>query len=94
MHLDEEQILVDLVNELYSKTSFNVFISSLALDLAPQLFRANQVMVGIYDTMQYNKPSSAPMARLNLNTKDIRMSRLGVAKYIVKFIQFIAKLAI
>lgn len=43
-----------------AKMGLNAFIRGLALDLAEHNIRANQVVVGHYETVREGNPSSAP----------------------------------
>ena len=72
-----------------AKMGLNAFVRGLALDLAPYGIRANQVVVGTYDTVRENNPSSAPRAALNLNADNIPLGRLGAPQDMADLIRFI-----
>ena len=72
-----------------AKMGLNALIRGLALDLAPYGIRANQVVVGTYDTVRENNPSSAPTAPLGLKGKDIPLGRMGMPQDMADLIRFI-----
>ena len=69
------------------KMGLNAFIRGLAIDLAKDNIRANQVVVGTYDTVRENNPSSAARAAPNL--KAIPLGREGVPQDMANLIRFI-----
>lgn len=72
-----------------AKMGLNGFVRGLALDLAQYGIRANQVVVGTYDTVREGNPSSAPRAALNLNASNIPLGRLGAPQDMADLIRFI-----
>ena len=72
-----------------AKMGLNAFVRGLALDLAPFGIRANQVVVGTYDTVRENNPSSAPRAALNLSANNIPLGRLGAPQDMADLIRFV-----
>lgn len=72
-----------------AKMGLNAFVRGLALDLAPYGIRANQVVVGTYDTVRENNPSSAPTAPLGLKGKDIPLGRMGAPQDMADLIRFV-----
>ena len=72
-----------------AKQGLNGFVRGLAIDLAPFGIRANQVVVGRYDTVRENNPSTAPRAELNQSTADIPLGRLGVSQDMANLIRFV-----
>jgi 3-oxoacyl-[acyl-carrier protein] reductase len=72
-----------------AKMGLNGFVRGLALDLAQYGIRANQVVVGTYDTVREGNPSSAPRAALNLNASNIPLGRLGVPQDMADLIRFV-----
>ena len=72
-----------------AKMGLNAFVRGLALDLAPYGIRANQVVVGTYDTVRENNPSSAPTAALNLSADSIPLGRLGAPQDMADLIRFV-----
>ena len=72
-----------------AKMGLNALIRGLALDLAPYGIRANQVVVGTYDTVRENNPSSAPTAPLGLKGKDIPLGRMGMPQDMADLIRFV-----
>lgn len=69
------------------KMGLNAFIRGLALDLAKDNIRANQVVVGTYDTVRENNPSSASRPAPNLEA--IPLGREGVPQDMANLIRFI-----
>jgi len=72
-----------------AKMGLNAFVRGLALDLAPYGIRANQVVVGTYDTVRENNPSSAPRAALNLSADAIPLGRLGAPQDMADLVRFV-----
>ena len=72
-----------------AKMGLNGFVRGLALDLAQYGIRANQVVVGTYDTVREGNPSSAPRAALNLNASNIPLGRLGAPQDMADLIRFV-----
>ena len=72
-----------------AKMGLNGFVRGLALDLALYGIRANQVVVGTYDTVREGNPSSAPRAALNLNASNIPLGRLGAPQDMADLIRFV-----
>jgi 3-oxoacyl-[acyl-carrier protein] reductase len=72
-----------------AKMGLNGFVRGLALDLAQYGIRANQVVVGTYDTVREGNPSSAPHAALNLNASNIPLGRLGAPQDMADLIRFV-----
>jgi 3-oxoacyl-[acyl-carrier protein] reductase len=69
------------------KMGLNAFIRGLALDLAKYNIRANQVVVGTFDTDLANNPSSA---QDNVKrVEGIPLGRLGVPQDMANLIRFI-----
>jgi 3-oxoacyl-[acyl-carrier protein] reductase len=73
------------------KMGLNAFIRGLALDLAGDNIRANQVVVGTFDTVREGNPSSAsmPAAAVRSNTSKIPLGRLGVPQDMANLIRFL-----
>jgi 3-oxoacyl-[acyl-carrier protein] reductase len=71
-----------------AKMGLNAFIRGLALDLAEHGIRANQVVVGNYDTVRENNPSSAPLRPDAKETK-IPLGRKGAPQDMANLIRFI-----
>ena len=73
------------------KMGLNAFIRGLALDLAGENIRANQVVVGTFDTVREGNPSSAsmPAAAVRSNTSKIPLGRLGVPQDMANLIRFL-----
>jgi 3-oxoacyl-[acyl-carrier protein] reductase len=69
------------------KMGLNAFMRGLALDLAEYGIRANQVVVGHYDTVRENNPSSSPIR----SSKDPRvpLGRMGVPQDMANLIRFL-----
>jgi 3-oxoacyl-[acyl-carrier protein] reductase len=72
-----------------AKMGLNGFVRGLALDLAQHGIRANQVVVGTYDTVREGNPSSAPRAAINLNASNSPLGRLGVPQDMADLIRFV-----
>ncbi|MGB0555500.1 MAG: SDR family NAD(P)-dependent oxidoreductase [Alphaproteobacteria bacterium] len=72
-----------------AKMGLNGFVRGLALDLAQYGIRANQVVVGTYDTVREGNPSSAPRTALNLNASNIPLGRLGAPQDMADLIRFV-----
>ncbi len=72
-----------------AKMGLNALVRGLALDLAQYGIRANQVVVGTYDTVRENNPSSAPRAALNLKADNIPLGRLGDSQDMADLIRFV-----
>jgi len=72
-----------------AKMGLNGFVRGLALDLAQYSIRANQVVVGTYDTVREGNPSSAPRAALNLNASNIPLGRLGAPQDMADLSRFV-----
>jgi 3-oxoacyl-[acyl-carrier protein] reductase len=72
-----------------AKMGLNGFVRGLALDFAQYGIRANQVVVGTYDTVREGNPSSAPRAALNLNASNIPLGRLGAPQDMANLIRFV-----
>ena len=72
-----------------AKMGLNGFVRGLALDLAQYGIRANQVVVGTYDTVREGNPSSAPRAALNLNASNIPLGRWGAPQDMANLIRFV-----
>ena len=70
------------------KMGLNAFIRGLALDLAKNNIRANQVVVGTYDTIRENNPSSASTPALGPNV-EIPLGRKGVPQDMANLIRFL-----
>jgi 3-oxoacyl-[acyl-carrier protein] reductase len=73
------------------KMGLNAFIRGLALDLAGDNIRANQVVVGTFDTVREGNPSSAsiPAAAVRSNTSKIPLGRLGAPQDMANLIRFL-----
>lgn len=74
------------------KMGLNAFIRGLALDLAKYNIRANQVVVGSFDTFREGNPSSAPAATIEAMRKaegSIPLGRLGHPQDMANLIRFI-----
>ena len=69
------------------KMGLNAFIRGLALDLAKDNIRANQVVVGTFDTVRENNPSSAPVPAGG-DTK-IPLGRKGAPQDMADLIRFV-----
>ena len=69
------------------KMGLNAFIRGLALDLAKDNIRANQVVVGTFDTVRENNPSSAPIA--SGRETSIPLGRLGKPQDMADLIRFV-----
>ena len=72
-----------------AKMGLNAFVRRLAIYLAYCGVRANQVVVGSYDTVRKNNPSSAPSSPLHLKVKDIPLGRLGLPQDMANLVRFI-----
>jgi len=70
------------------KMGLNAFIRGLALDLAEFNIRANQVVVGTFDTVRENNPSSAQTPSLAANTA-IPLGRKGYPQDMADLIRFL-----
>ncbi|MDA0656939.1 MAG: SDR family oxidoreductase [Proteobacteria bacterium] len=70
-----------------AKMGLNAFIRGLALDLAEFNIRANQVVVGHYDTVREGNPSSAPL-RAASNT-GVPLGRKGEPQDMANLIRFV-----
>jgi 3-oxoacyl-[acyl-carrier protein] reductase len=70
------------------KMGLNAFIRGLALDLAEFDIRANQVVVGTFDTVRENNPSSAQTPSLAART-DIPLGRKGYPQDMADLIRFL-----
>ena len=71
-----------------AKMGLNAFIRGLALDLAPFQIRANQVVVGSYDTVREGNPSSAPL-RSDAKDAKIPLGRKGVPQDMANLVRFL-----
>mgnify|MGYP002640963077 CR=1 FL=1 len=73
------------------KMGLNALIRGLALDLAGDNIRANQVVVGSFDTVREGNPSSAavPAASARANTAKIPLGRLGAPQDMANLIRFL-----
>jgi len=69
------------------KMGLNAFIRGLALDLAKDNIRANQVVVGSFDTVRENNPSSAPVR--SDRHASIPLGRLGRPQDLADLIRFV-----
>ncbi len=69
------------------KMGLNAFIRGLALDLAKDNIRANQVVVGSFDTVRENNPSSSPVPAGG-DTK-IPLGRKGAPQDMADLIRFV-----
>jgi 3-oxoacyl-[acyl-carrier protein] reductase len=69
------------------KMGLNAFIRGLALDLAKDNIRANQVVVGTFDTVRENNPSSAPVPAGRATS--IPLGRLGAPQDMADLIRFV-----
>ena len=72
-----------------AKMGLNAYVRGLALDLAPFDTRANQVVVGSYDTVREGNPSSAPLRSASKNLK-IPLGRTGAPQDMANLIRFLA----
>ena len=70
-----------------AKMGLNAFIRGLAIDLAPYNIRANQVVVGHYDTIRDGNPSSS--SKRQLVDCDIPLGRRGVPQDMANLIRFV-----
>ena len=70
-----------------AKMGLGAFIRGLAYDLAPYGIRANQVVVGTYDTVRANNPSASSHSPL----KDLKipLGRKGVPQDLANLIRFL-----
>jgi len=71
-----------------AKMGLNAFVRGLALDLARYNIRANQVVVGTYDTVREGNPSSAPL-RTDARSESIPLGRLGHPQDMANLIRFV-----
>lgn len=73
------------------KMGLNAFMRGLALDLAGDNIRANQVVVGSFDTVREGNPSSAsvPAATARANAAKIPLGRLGAPQDMANLIRFL-----
>jgi 3-oxoacyl-[acyl-carrier protein] reductase len=71
-----------------AKMGLNAFIRGLALELATYDIRANQVVVGTYDTVREGNPSSAPL-RPDSKNASIPLGRPGVPQDMANLIRFL-----
>ncbi len=69
------------------KMGLNAYIRGLALDLASDNIRANQVVVGTYDTVRENNPSSAPRRPDSMGK--IPLGREGLPQDMANLIRFL-----
>lgn len=69
-----------------AKMGLNAFMRGLALDLAKHNIRANQVVVGSYDTVRANNPSSSPVPAGAAT--NIPLGRKGVPQDLADLIRF------
>jgi len=69
------------------KMGLNAFIRGLALDLAKDNIRANQVVVGTFDTVRENNPSSAPVP--SGRETSIPLGRMGRPQDMADLIRFV-----
>ena len=73
-----------------AKMGMNAFIRGLALELAQDSIRANQVVVGKYDTVRENNPSSASRAQIAaMGPVDIPLGREGEPQDMANLIRFV-----
>ena len=70
-----------------AKMGLNAFIRGLAIDLAPYNIRANQVVVGHYDTIRDGNPSSS--SGRQLVDCDVPLGRRGVPQDMANLIRFV-----
>lgn len=70
-----------------AKMGLNAFIRGLALDLAEYNIRANQVVVGHYDTVREGNPSSAPVR--SSRATDVPLGRMGEPQDLANLIRFL-----
>lgn len=70
-----------------AKMGLNAFIRGLAIDLAQYNIRANQVVVGHYDTVRVGNPSSS--SKRQLVDCDVPLGRRGVPQDMANLIRFI-----
>ena len=73
------------------KMGLNALIRGLALDLAEFNIRANQVVVGVFDTVREGNPSSASMsaASARATAANIPLGRLGAPQDMANLIRFL-----
>lgn len=71
-----------------AKAGLAAFIRGLAYDFAPYGIRANQVVVGTYDTSRANNPSAAAQPLLRA-LPDIPLGRKGVPQDMANLIRFL-----
>jgi 3-oxoacyl-[acyl-carrier protein] reductase len=71
-----------------AKIGLNAFIRGLAVELAADNIRANQVVVGSYDTVRENNPSSAPL-RPDSRAVKIPLGRKGVPQDMANLVRFL-----
>ena len=71
-----------------AKMGLNAFIRGLSLDLAPYGIRANQVVVGRYDTVREGNPSSAPL-RSDSKNATIPIGRNGMPQDMANLVRFL-----
>jgi 3-oxoacyl-[acyl-carrier protein] reductase len=73
------------------KMGLNAFIRGLALDLAKHNIRANQVVVGNFDTVRDGNPSSASTQQITAmrRNESIPLGRLGVPQDMANLIRFV-----
>lgn len=69
------------------KMGLNAFMRGLALDLAKDNIRANQVVVGTFDTVRAGNPSSAPLRKGA--AKGIPLGRMGAPQDMANLIRFL-----
>ena len=73
-----------------AKMGMNAFIRGLALELAQDNIRANQVVVGKYDTVRENNPSSASAAQIAaMGPVNIPLGREGEPQDMANLIRFV-----
>ena len=70
------------------KMGMNALIRGLALDLAQYNIRANQVVVGSFDTIREGNPSSAPLRDAN-PVASIPLGRMGQPQDMANMIRFL-----
>lgn len=70
------------------KMGMNALIRGLALDLAQYNIRANQVVVGSFDTIREGNPSSAPLLDAN-PVASIPLGRMGQPQDMANMIRFL-----
>lgn len=73
-----------------AKMGMNAFIRGLALELAQDGIRANQVVVGNFDTVRENNPSSASAAEIaSMGPVNIPLGRKGAPQDMANLIRFV-----